>query len=91
MTSPTACDTIVFNYQVLLDAGCAYQERLGWERPGWFALGSKPQLNEYDYYGAYGNERNISEYEDLLTKDYTFDFPRHHDIVRGKKHVICIE
>ena len=59
-----------------------YQERLGWERPGWFALGSKPRLNEYDYYGAYENKRNISEYEDLLTKDLTFDFPEHHDIVR---------
>lgn len=23
-------------YEVLLDKGCVYQERHGWERPGWF-------------------------------------------------------
>ena len=61
-----------------------YQERLGWERPGWFTPDCKPQINEYDYYGAYDNERNISQYEELLTKDYTFDFPLHHDTVSFK-------
>jgi sarcosine dehydrogenase len=67
-----------------------YQERLGWERPGWFAIDSKAEINEYDYYGAYENERKISKYEELLTNDYTFDFPQHHDIVRKKRLYIFI-
>ncbi|CAB4011210.1 Sarcosine dehydrogenase, mitochondrial, partial [Paramuricea clavata] len=75
-------------HKVLLDAGCVYQERLGWERPGWFALDSKAELNEYDYYGAYEHERKISKYEELLTIDYTFDFPQHHDII-GKECETC--
>lgn len=27
---------------MLLNNGCVYQERLGWERPGWFDVGATP-------------------------------------------------
>lgn len=39
------------------------------------------KINDYDYYGAYDNERKLSTYENLLCKEYTFDFPEHHGIV----------
>ena len=31
-------------FQVLLDRGCVYQERHGWERPGWFAPDAIPEV-----------------------------------------------
>ena len=37
---------------------------------------------EYDFYGYYGhaeNENNL--YKERLNLDYTFDFPKHHDVV----------
>ncbi|XP_071498557.1 sarcosine dehydrogenase, mitochondrial-like [Diadema antillarum] len=66
-------------HQVLLDAGCVYQEALGWERPGYF---SPKGLLEYDYYGYYGNELHENyAYKERLEDDYTFDFPKHHDVI----------
>ena len=41
-----------------------------------------PQVLDYDYYGAYGQERHRDyTYNRLLGDEYTFDFPPHHDIV----------
>ena len=34
-----------FFLKVLLDRGCVYQERHGWERPGWFVPNSMAQVN----------------------------------------------
>ncbi|XP_032227351.2 sarcosine dehydrogenase, mitochondrial [Nematostella vectensis] len=69
-------------HQVLLDNGCVYQERHGWERPGWFKPDSKPQLKDYDFYGSYDRPRHEDYlYKDLLSQEYTFDFPPHHDII----------
>lgn len=40
------------------------------------------QVLDYDYYGAYGQERHRDyTYNQLLGDEYTFDFPPHHDIV----------
>ena len=37
---------------------------------------------DYDYYGAYDIKENEKyKYKDLLGKEYTFDFPPHHDVV----------
>ena len=35
--------------QVLLDQGCMFQERLGWERPGWFAVDSEPEVSGFSF------------------------------------------
>ncbi len=72
----------------LLEAGCVFQERLGWERPGWFARKegegegeSSPPL-PYDWYGAYGEERHEDyRYDHKLRMDYTFGHPKHHENV----------
>ena len=75
-------------YDELLGAGCIYQERLGWERPGWFDTesltnGGTPALS-YDWYGAYDHEANEPDgYKKLLNMDYTYEYPQHHDQVRG--------
>lgn len=43
------------------------------------------QVLDYDYYGAYGQERHRDyTYNRLLGDEYTFDFPPHHDIVSAE-------
>lgn len=70
-------------HEVLSQAGCVFQERLGWERPGWFAKDSPAPVFAYDYYGSYGNEKHKNyAYEDMLKFDYTFGFPGHHKIIK---------
>lgn len=72
-------------YEVLRDAGCVFQERHGWERPGWFKPSDPAPPLDYDYYGAYGFGVNAeNKYYDRLKMDYTFDFPLHHDIIRAE-------
>lgn len=127
--------------QVLTEQGCIFQERHGWERPGWFnrdgpapvsrqtrtltftsaharthiyqrlsisqfswclslsspvflspclCVSSSPlQVKEYDYYGVYDYKKNQNyKYKELLSREYTFDFPKHHDVVSGGKRVM---
>ncbi|XP_043191499.1 sarcosine dehydrogenase, mitochondrial-like, partial [Amphibalanus amphitrite] len=73
-------------YQELLEQGCQYQERQGWERPGWFCLQSGPApALPYDWYGAYDtpvHENHV--YADNLKKEYSFDFPPHHSVIRDE-------
>ncbi|KAG0412760.1 hypothetical protein HPB47_010099 [Ixodes persulcatus] len=62
-------------------SGCVFQERLGWERPGWFAQDGPSPVLDYDYYGSYENKKHESDtYGDKLKMDYTFGFPKHHEI-----------
>lgn len=81
-------------HQTLLDKGCVYQQRHGFERPGWFDLSDKDvSVREYDYYGAYvegawriGKDEDIKKhinyrYNDLIEGELTFNWPQSHDIV----------
>jgi len=70
-------------HEVLLNEGCVYQERFGWERPGWFTRQEPVPVKEYDWYGAYGNPE-ISEkgYKEKLNLDYTFEHPKIQDNIR---------
>ncbi len=65
--------------QELEEAGCVFQERHGWERPGWFSSSPSPVL-PYDWYGAYEHTpmHEDHSYKALLNDDYSFDFPAHH-------------
>uniref|UniRef100_A0A667ZFP9 Sarcosine dehydrogenase n=1 Tax=Myripristis murdjan TaxID=586833 RepID=A0A667ZFP9_9TELE len=66
---------------VLTEQGCVFQERHGWERPGWFNKDGPAPVLDYDYYGAYDINKNVNyKYNDLLGKEYTFGFPPHHDV-----------
>lgn len=46
-------------HSTLAEQGCVYEEKLGWERPGWFLEVAELEGNptalpkEYDYYGGY--------------------------------------
>ncbi|KAL7376313.1 hypothetical protein ABVT39_005269 [Epinephelus coioides] len=72
-------------HQVLTEQGCVFQERHGWERPGWFNKDGPAPLKDYDYYGAYDIKRNVNyKYNELLGKEYTFDFPPHHDVIKSE-------
>jgi len=74
------------------EAGCFFQERHGWERPGWFNLEGKNKLLPYDWYGAYDHTEAHENYNynKLLNSDYTFDFPKHFDVI-GKECITCRE
>ncbi|TNN70718.1 Sarcosine dehydrogenase, mitochondrial [Liparis tanakae] len=70
---------------VLTEQGCVFQERHGWERPGWFNKDGAAPLIDYDYYGAYDIKKNENyKYQELLGKEYTFDFPPHHDVIKSE-------
>ncbi|KAM7092717.1 sarcosine dehydrogenase, mitochondrial isoform 4-T8 [Molossus nigricans] len=70
-------------HEELLARGCVFQERHGWERPGWFNPGGTAPVLHYDYYGAYGNQAHQGyAYNRLLADEYTFDFPPHHDVIK---------
>uniref|UniRef100_A0A8C9TR05 Sarcosine dehydrogenase n=1 Tax=Scleropages formosus TaxID=113540 RepID=A0A8C9TR05_SCLFO len=72
-------------HKVLQDQGCVFQERHGWERPGWFSRDGSAPVLDYDYYGAYGISKNHNyKYSNLLSKEYTFDFPLHHDVIKDE-------
>ncbi|NXG33368.1 SARDH protein, partial [Dromaius novaehollandiae] len=72
-------------HEELLQQGCVFQERHGWERPGWFnPKGAAPVL-DYDYYGAYKRQRHSNYmYNRLLGDEYTFDFPPHHHVIKNE-------
>ncbi|XP_029371492.1 sarcosine dehydrogenase, mitochondrial isoform X1 [Echeneis naucrates] len=72
-------------HQVLMEQGCVFQERHGWERPGWFNKDGLAPVKDYDYYGAYDTGKNVNyKYNELLGKEYTFDFPPHHDVIKSE-------
>ncbi|KAL8174608.1 UNVERIFIED_CONTAM: hypothetical protein K2H54_049890, partial [Gekko kuhli] len=72
-------------HEELLQQGCVFQERHGWERPGWFNPRGKAQVLDYDYYGAYGHKPHEDyAYNQLLSDEYTFDFPAHHKVIRNE-------
>lgn len=71
-------------HEILLEAGCFFQERHGWERPGWFNRANPPKVKEYDWYGSY-EDTPVHEdyiYNELLGNDYTYDFPKHFDVIK---------
>uniref|UniRef100_A0A8C2IC03 Sarcosine dehydrogenase, mitochondrial n=1 Tax=Cyprinus carpio TaxID=7962 RepID=A0A8C2IC03_CYPCA len=71
-------------HQVLQEQGCVFQERHGWERPG-CPLKPLRSVLDYDYYGAYDVPKNTDyKYSEILGKEYTFDFPPHHDVIRDE-------
>ncbi|XP_070532336.1 sarcosine dehydrogenase, mitochondrial-like [Ptychodera flava] len=77
-------------HKVLQDAGCMYQERHGWERPGWFTDKAAPVL-DYDFYGSYDVPRHTNyEYENRLSDEYTFEWPPHHHVI-GEEVKACRE
>ncbi|XP_035039805.2 sarcosine dehydrogenase, mitochondrial [Hippoglossus stenolepis] len=72
-------------HQVLMEQGCVFQERHGWERPGWFNKDGPATVKDYDYYGAYDIQKNVNhKYNDLLGKEYTFGFPPHHNVIKSE-------
>ncbi|XP_077162881.1 sarcosine dehydrogenase, mitochondrial isoform X2 [Paroedura picta] len=72
-------------HEELLQQGCIFQERHGWERPGWFNPRGMAQVLDYDYYGAYDHQPHEKyTYGQLLSDEYTFDFPPHHKVIRNE-------
>ena len=58
-------------HPILEAAGCVFEEKLGWERPGWFSPNRPAPIKSYDFYGAYNFEVHEDyEYRQLLTQDY---------------------
>ncbi|KAF2349552.1 Glycine cleavage T-protein-like N-terminal [Trinorchestia longiramus] len=75
-------------HDVLESAGCVFQERHGWERPGWFNTEPTP-VQTYDWYGQYGHTTNTDRrYVQALEEEYCFDFPVHHNLI-NEECVAC--
>jgi len=71
-------------HDTLLAKGCLFQQRMGFERPGWFVKDKSLNMEKkpYDYYGSYGHEKHADyPYRDMLDADYTFGYPPHFDII----------
>ncbi|XP_074108249.1 sarcosine dehydrogenase, mitochondrial-like [Cotesia typhae] len=76
-------------HNLLIKNGAVMEEAQGWERPGWYQPGKITLIPPYDYYGAYGSPKNKrNDYAEILKKDYTFDFPKHHDVI-GSEALAC--
>lgn len=76
-------------HEELRARGCVFQERHGWERPGWFSAQGPAPVLPYDYCGAYGHRaREDYAYGRLLGQEYTFSFPPHHDVIK-KECLAC--
>ncbi|XP_010875658.2 sarcosine dehydrogenase, mitochondrial [Esox lucius] len=72
-------------HKVLTEQGCFFQERHGWERPGWFSQDGPVPVLDYDWYGAYDISRNQNyKYNKLLGEEYTFDYPPHHHLIKNE-------
>jgi len=66
----------------LLRNGCVFQERHGFERPAWFALGDDTAIRDYDFYGQYGyGAHRQYEYRDRLDDEYSFEFAPNHSTI----------
>lgn len=79
-------------YETLLEQGCVYQNRQGFERPGWFAPGVDTKCKDYDFYAAYedkisGLERTVRPkhdehvYHELIEAECTFGWGKNVDLV----------
>ena len=76
-------------HPILEAAGCVFEEKLGRERPGWFSPERPAPLLPYDFYGAYNFQTHEDyEYRQLLTQDYTYDFPANHEVI-GREALNC--
>merc|ERR1712003_440417 len=66
-------------HEELLQSGCVFQERHGFERPAWFVTGNDTNIRPYDFYGEYGHKLHDQyAYRDRLDDEYTFDFAANH-------------
>ncbi|KAK7078630.1 hypothetical protein SK128_005189 [Halocaridina rubra] len=75
-------------HEIQMAQGCVFQDRLGWERPGWYNTGVTP-VQPYDWYGAYNSLPNSDQrYYNALKAEYTYEFPQHHDLL-GNECLTC--
>eukprot|EP00603_Paraphysomonas_imperforata_P002901 CAMPEP_0114428998 /NCGR_PEP_ID=MMETSP0103-20121206/9239_1 /TAXON_ID=37642 ORGANISM="Paraphysomonas imperforata, Strain PA2" /NCGR_SAMPLE_ID=MMETSP0103 /ASSEMBLY_ACC=CAM_ASM_000201 /LENGTH=887 /DNA_ID=CAMNT_0001598281 /DNA_START=162 /DNA_END=2825 /DNA_ORIENTATION=- len=79
----------------MMQAGCVFQFRHGWERPGWFHVTHTAapgpftpkdvSVKEYDFYGQYDNELHAKDshgYLQAIANDNTFGWPGSHATVK---------
>lgn len=67
----------------MIQYGAVMEEKQGWERPGYFMNNNFVTVPKYDWYGNYGNKKNVNTaYEEQLKTEYKFGFSDNHDLVR---------
>ncbi|CAG9859919.1 unnamed protein product [Phyllotreta striolata] len=70
-------------HEALVANGAVMEEALGWERPAYFIKDRTAPIRGYDWNGFYGHMANEdTRYIKELDGDLTFDFPKHHDLIR---------
>lgn len=76
-------------HKQMIQYGAVMEERHGWERPGYFLPEDTVVVQPYDWYGYYDYPKNTNtNYEETLKKEYTFNFPEHHDLI-GEEALTC--
>lgn len=74
-----------------MESGAVFEEKQGWERPGWFLKKGTAPVQKYDWYGSYGTPHNQeTQYENLLKGDHTFGFSKHHHMARHYFYILSI-
>jgi len=74
-------------HDTLEERGCIFQERHGFERPGYFEKNTKGEMKikDYDFYGAYPEEKGEKyehyPYRQIIEHECTFNWPASHETV----------
>lgn len=67
----------------MIASGAVMEEKLGWERPGFFLKDVQVLVPKYDWQGSYGNEKNDQNlYRQIIHGDSKYSFSDHHNLVR---------
>ncbi|XP_064082509.1 sarcosine dehydrogenase, mitochondrial-like [Macrobrachium nipponense] len=71
-------------HEELTEAGCFWEESLGWERPGFFTP-SPLALLPYDWKGAFGTApHDAYPYREVLKQCHTFDLPPYYEHIKAE-------
>lgn len=67
----------------MISKGAVMEEKLGWERPGFFLTDEHVSVPEYDWQGSYGHEKNDkNRYREIIHGDSKYSFSDHHYLVK---------
>uniref|UniRef100_V5H2K8 Sarcosine dehydrogenase, mitochondrial n=1 Tax=Anoplophora glabripennis TaxID=217634 RepID=V5H2K8_ANOGL len=70
-------------HEALVASGAVMESALSWERPAYFIKDRTAPVRGYDWGGNYGHVINEDKrYEKELEGDCTFDFSKHHQLVK---------
>lgn len=59
------------------------EEKMGWERPGFYVKNEMVKIQNYDWQGYYGKKKHLKHrHEELVLGDCKYTLSDHHHLVR---------